>query len=324
MTIEAMSPDEATDTLFRTMYRHVDARFEALKDAGLKLAHYTSAENALKIIDGESIWLRNAALMNDFMEISFGATCIVPALQELLPEAIPAVDAVHPGLLNDCITRMANVEQVVNNHTYLTSLAEYEPENRLGKLSMWRAYGGPTAGVALVFNLDVFENGNPDLGATLRPVLYGADELVPVLTNMITALRDNTELLAKVPRERAQSIVFHALQDLVLTTKHEGFREEEEWRVIYSPQFSPSAFLRETPVAVGGIPQVIFPITLRDQPGLNMPDINLDQLIHRVIIGPCQYPEQVGHAFHEAMRLKDMTDPRGRMQFSSIPLRQRG
>lgn len=324
MSIEEMSDDEATLAFSKLMYRHVEDRFEALKDSGAKLAHYTSAENALNIITGEAIWLRNAALMNDFMEISYGKACIVPALEESLPHAAPSVEEAHPGLIADVVNQMENVEYIVNNHTYLMSLAEYEADNRLGKLSMWRAYGGPVAGVAMIFNLDVFESGNPDLELSLRPVLYGPDELIPALTGMMTALRDNGQLLAKVPRERAQSVLFHALQDLVLTTKHSGFKEEEEWRVIYSPHLSTSAFLQEAPKSIHGIPQVVYPIPLHDQPGLNMPNLNLDRLLHRVVVGPCQYPEQVCHAFADALRLHGVTEPRDRILFSQIPLRQRG
>ncbi|MDJ0278670.1 hypothetical protein QLH51_17900 [Sphingomonas sp. 2R-10] len=43
-----------------------------MKAEGLKFAHYTTAENALNIMAVKSVWLRNAAVMNDHSEIEPG------------------------------------------------------------------------------------------------------------------------------------------------------------------------------------------------------------------------------------------------------------
>lgn len=324
MDIEQMTDDDAAMVLFRLVNHHLGERFEALKGKGRKLAHYTSAENALSIISGGSLWLRNAALMNDFMEISYGKHCMAHCLEEVRPQAEMAIDGPHPGLFEDVLNQMTNVDDAVRNHTYLASLAEYDSGNRLGKLSMWRAYGGPVAGVAIVFNTDVYEEDENNLGVFLHPVLYGSQQFASVLVSMMTRMQQNAQVLARVPRERAQSILFHAFQDLMLTTKHSGFQEEDEWRLIHSPLLFSSAFLQEKPCSINGIPQIVYPIELRDQPGLNMPTLELDQLIHRIIVGPCQYPEQVCHALSVAMEKRNISDPRSRIVVSDIPLRQRG
>src|SRR3546814_8637682 len=81
-----MTEDEAANTFYQLMYQHVAGRFEMLKSTNRKIAHYTSAENAMNIISGKTIWLRNAALMNDFMEIRYGKQCLVAALQQRLSE----------------------------------------------------------------------------------------------------------------------------------------------------------------------------------------------------------------------------------------------
>src|SRR3546814_9499030 len=129
------------------------------------------------------------------------------------------------------------------------------------------------AGVAIVFNLEVFESDN--LGALdtfMHPVIYGPDEFGMYFQNLMIALRAHQDLLAQVPRDRAKSILFHAFQDLVLTTKHPGFGEEEEWRIIHSPFMFSSAYVMPSIHTIGGIPQVVHKIELKNQPNLNAPE----------------------------------------------------
>lgn len=77
---------------------------------------------------------------------------------------------------------------------------------------------------------------------------------------------------------------------------------------------------RET---VRGIPQMVCKIPLRDQPGLDMPWLNMDRLLDRIIIDPCVYPQQVAWAFSEILRSIGL-DPAGKIVVAAIPLRQQG
>lgn len=54
------------------LFGYALSRTTELGTKNLKLAHYTSAENALNIINGETMWLRNAGVMNDHSEIEHG------------------------------------------------------------------------------------------------------------------------------------------------------------------------------------------------------------------------------------------------------------
>src|SRR3546814_6485808 len=82
----------------------------------------------------------------------------------------------------------------------------------------------------------------------------------------MSALRAHQDLLAQVPRDRAKPILFHAFQELVLTTKHPGFGEEEELRIIHSPFMFSSAYVMPSIHTIGGIPQVVHKIKLKKQP----------------------------------------------------------
>src|SRR3546814_13888534 len=95
----------------------------------------------MNIISGKTIWLRNAALMNDFMEIRYGKQCRVAALQQRLSEIEALLNMNHNGLAAEVLNWLSEVEYTVNSQTYLTSFAEHPADDVLGKLSMWRAYG---------------------------------------------------------------------------------------------------------------------------------------------------------------------------------------
>jgi len=319
-----MDEDQATQAFFELMYRHADERAKRFDDGKTKIAHYTTAENAINIISGKTLWLRNAAVMNDFLEISYGRDCVTTALKGDTINMSVLLNDKHPGLAEEVITWLGEVEYAARNHTYLTSFAEHDAEDRLGKLSMWRAYGGPVAGAAIIFNAEVFQSDNDQLNVFAHPVTYGADEFASLYYNMMRSIFTNQDLLGMVPRDRAKSVLFHALRDLMLTTKHQGFREEEEWRIIHSPFLFSSAFVQPIVRSPGGVPQVVYTMKLEDQPGLNMPELNLNDLIYRVIIGPCQHPEQVAHAIDTELVAAGVQNASQRIVCSDIPLRQRG
>jgi hypothetical protein len=43
----------------------------------------------------------------------------------------------------------------------------------------------------------------------------------------------------------------------VTCLKHEGFREEREWRAIYCPRFYPSPLMGSDIEVIGGVPQLV-------------------------------------------------------------------
>jgi len=68
---EAMSKLMDGQALMNLFASHLIEGVERLKD-GARLVHYTSAENAYRIISGKQVWLRNAHLMNDYSEMQHG------------------------------------------------------------------------------------------------------------------------------------------------------------------------------------------------------------------------------------------------------------
>ena len=54
-------------------------KLSKIKSGNRKFAYYTSADTAKKIIQNEEIWFRNATVMNDFSEISYGLSLVKKA-----------------------------------------------------------------------------------------------------------------------------------------------------------------------------------------------------------------------------------------------------
>ena len=190
---------------------------------------------------------------------------------------------------------------------------------------MWRAYGGKTSGAALVFNSEVFDDAQIQLNAFASPVLYGDyKEFAPQLTAIIDRLEKEPQLLATVAADLAFNAVGSALDFAGLSIKHMGFKEEREWRVIYRPFEYSSAHIVEKLTSISGTPQLIYQLPLVNGPGMNMPGLTLDRLLHRVIVGPSLHPETTWRALVEALRRTGVRTPEPRVVMSDIPLRQTG
>ena len=149
-----MTEEEAVGALYTGVYHHLGARVNELISARRKLAHYTTGANALNIIRGKSVWLRNAALMNDFSEIGYGKAFLAQALPPKAQNLLAVLEPHHPGLTAEILSELAAVDHAVQNQTYLTSLAEHGPNDEVGKLSMWRAYGARSLALLLSSTLN--------------------------------------------------------------------------------------------------------------------------------------------------------------------------
>src|SRR5260370_31080378 len=65
-----------------------------------RVVHYTSAENAMKIISSQTMWLRNTNCMSDYSEIALGFGYLQRFFgdQSRLQRFVAALDACYPNL----------------------------------------------------------------------------------------------------------------------------------------------------------------------------------------------------------------------------------
>lgn len=102
---------------------------------------------------------------------------------------------------------------------------------------MWRAYGGKS-GVAVVLNGNVFFSESEVLNVFSTQVSYLSD-FTSNFAKGSENMKREADFIKSSDRELLKQMVFIMLWFSVLCTKHPGFGEEKEWRVIASPKLYP-------------------------------------------------------------------------------------
>ncbi len=294
------------------------------------LAHYTTAENALNILKGE-IWLRNTRVMNDVAEVQYGASIIQRSLQPgSQTDVEPALrrigkmlDSVHAGIADEVFADFRQKIWNFVNRTHVTCLSVHRPEKEQnGRLSMWRAYTGNYAGVALVLNPEPFTQLVDDPSFFSVPVSYDTEvELQLKLEGVASAMESSMQFIGAQPRALVAWYFSSLLRRIATASKHHGFREEEEWRVMHTRFVDPSDGLSYDIGTIRGIPQIVTKLSLRRDGPFASQGLTVANLLRQVIIGPTNYPYVVAEAMQAAMQAAGVEDAGSKIHISEIPLR---
>ena len=140
-----------------------------------RFVHYTSAEAALSIIRSKRIWMRNTTCMSDYREVHHGYEILSRFFNDppKLDAFITALDNCCPGAAREALNLFNQWWNDIQSSTYIFSISEHDDkEDRHGRLSMWRAFGGSVPKVALVFNVPRFSGGALALNLMFSPVAY--------------------------------------------------------------------------------------------------------------------------------------------------------
>lgn len=313
------------EELARVCFPYAARRTEEMKANGNRFVYYTTAEVAMHILRNQQIWLRNALLMNDFSEISHGFACLNAAYNGPSGTVLKAALAsCFPDLPREVEDMFNALLPNVRGDTYLTCFSEHcLDEDRRGRLSMWRAYGGAT-GVAVVINGAVMHGDSTALGALSSPVYYADSEaFAKDFMEVASGIRAATPLLKRVGKDAVRSTVFQMLRFAALCTKHPGFQEELEWRVIASPTIYSTPRLSTSIEVIQGVPQQVVKIKLESAPDEGLVGLGLRELLDRIIIGPCEFPQMTAAAFYKVLVDLGFDDAQDRVVVADIPLRHR-
>lgn len=312
------------DALWNLVFARTIASRDAVRISGQRFVHYTRAEVAVSIIQNRKVWMRNALVMNDFQEIAYGQMAFSHAWNsepgQRLQNAIASID---PTILQQFVMQMGNVTVELRHSTFLTSLSEHDAsEDRLGRLSMWRAYGGEN-GVALVLRNAPFVAVSDALGAYSAPVFYATPaDIMAELGRLADGITAAAEVLRALPLEEWVRLLLQMFRFILLTTKHPGFHEEREWRIVHSPAWNPSTVLEDTCVMVGGVYQRVFTIPLESDPARGLTGASVPDILDRLILGPTRHPQVAYDAFVRLLLDAGVEDAQSRVVRSEIPLRQ--
>lgn len=323
-----LTPEQIDATLTQTFFQWGKEREAEIKP-GIKFAHYTSAQVAMDIIrakdEDRCLWLRNAMLMNDFSEFEYGQQLLRLSLTDpqLCQHLNDACNAIHP----DIVSAFGMIDQevyAIKRSTYLLSLALHKGmELHQGKLSMWRAYGG-AANVCILLNPEAFMTDQTAYDTVIAPVDYGGPTaFLEGLTNIINGMAENRDALRQIDPELVKSNFKYALDVMILSTKHPGFAEENEWRIIHRAQLPPTTDSPPSKIVnVNGIVQKVFYLPMKNIPEHNVANADINSLLHKIIIGPTPNPDLVWEGFGTLLAENGVENAWDKVVCCNIPLRR--
>lgn len=292
--------------------------------SGQRFVHYTAAPAAMSLIRNREIWLRNTQCMNDFSEVRHGLELLRDAYRGRAGQRLlDFLDEVHPGLRATARERFEELGRTIGLETYIACVSEHDAsEDRIGRLSMWRAYSG-ACGVALVLRSDpLFGTESNALGVFTGPVRY-ADRpaFLAGFDDFAARLEAERDYVAELGREGTVESLVGSYYAAALSTKHPGFAEEREWRVAFNPRLQGDARLARGVEVCRGEPQIVYRLPIRNDPAAGVERMGFDEMLERLIIGPSENPRAVRDAFVELLAEAGVRDPAARVLVSDIPVR---
>jgi hypothetical protein len=290
------------------------------------LAHYTSVAVLEAILRNDEVWLSNPLFMNDIEEVRFGINAAAN-LFLASPEIESACESkqrfdVLRGGFNYWYNTFAN-EHVLD--TYVFCLSEHAKEDNDGVLSMWRGYGGNGSGAAIVFDTAKVA-AREESPLIIANVHYGtAEQRIDWLKQRVTQFAGilRTSNLPDDKLYQASYCFFQRVKLFAIFTKHGGFKEEQEWRVVYlRDRDTAKVFDKMFSYWVG--PRGVEPklkLKIEAIPGLPETDISLSHLVERVILGPSISSPLARGTILKMLDMLGKSDLKERVKASTIPFR---
>ena len=292
--------------------------------SGQRFVHYTGAPAAMSMIRNGELWLRNTQCMNDFSEVRYGLELLDAAYQsDDGQRLIGFLEEVHPGLRGEVRERIAELSETIAYGTYIGCVSEHDPsEDGIGRLSMWRAYSG-MSGIALVLrNPPLIGPDSDRLGVFTGPVVYdGREAFMQRFGHFVAGMLREGDYLAGLDAARAGALLVGSYHFAALATKHPGFAEEREWRMVFTPSLQMGGDLVRSVEICRGEPQLVYKLPLRPRPGAAGASTALADMLEALIIGPCELPRALRDAFVDLLGAAGVASPETVVQVSDIPLR---
>jgi hypothetical protein len=295
--------------------------------SNFKLVHYTTVDTAIKIINGREVWLRNTRFVNDESEIRHGIELLDRYFGATGHEAdgkayTSAVNSVSPNLGDTVLFDTRAKFRTLLDQTYVACVSRHSPrEEKIGRLSMWRAYGLPS-GAALVLNVQPFKSLSNVLKAYSAPVQYsGYDEFRTNMDRAARLIEKERDFLRSIPPTAVAQVLQMLFVFMIACTKHAAFYEEQEWRVLYMPELMRSAVIVPFSTSVKGVDQTVYQMPLKNYPALGLTGMEIQELVSNVIIGPSPSAATDRDLLVAALTDAGIADAGAKVSLSEVPLR---
>lgn len=315
-----MELDEATVLITEIFHPGLIKEITDVVAEKKRFVYYTSAATAMKVLRNQELWFRNAKVMNDFSEISYGLKLIRSVFSGPEGERFrDAVDNIFPSTMQKAVELMSGWESDWRFETYIACVSIHDPkEDKRGRLSMWRAYGD----TALVVNNTPMTAVTDLLAVFSIPVLYlSEDELTGYLSKITDSIQKNRGYLKSLGQDTLVGYIHQMLLRFAIAIKHPGFEEEKEWRLYYRPSERKSPGMIKETVVLNGVPQNVYKLRLADDPQNGLHGADIPSLLDRIIIGPNEFPYVSYKAFVDILEELEVTDAANKVVLSDIPLR---
>lgn len=302
---------------------HERTRFQSMIDRNINFSHYTSCDAAIQIIRNRTMWMRNASLMNDYSEIKYGEQFLFDCWKEkeLGGRLQSILDTIDGSIKSKISERIIRYKTSRIEETYILSISEHDiSEQKYGRLSMWRAYGGDN-GVALILNkykiAEIIKSG-----LIVFPVLYAdIDDFKNFFHQFVSNVENKIEVISSIPHGYIINYIWNYFQYIIMSTKHPGFREEREWRIIYSPKIYHATAVCKINAIVSGVDQELYELRIPNAISLTTKHA-MDRFIDKIIIGPGVTPEDTYRKLHEEIARIHPRNISEKIIQSDIPLRR--
>jgi len=313
-------PNENSMQIFNSWYESVVDTEDDVSKLKL-LSHYTSLEAFAKICETGELWFSSPLFMNDLQElrggIFQGRAAFFDKVAEFDDKKRSALEYYFDKHLDAFDKNVLNI--------YIFCMSEHDEADVDGLLSMWRGYGGFGSGCAIVIDTK-FISPKDHLPIYISKVNYMSDELLKqrynyIVTSWLENLKETD--LSQHYLWNGTHFLFYKIAMTALSIKHEGFREEKEWRLIYQKDHDKDALFSDKKTYIitkGGVkPKLRVPISPLDPEA----SWNMESIIQKIIIGPtASSPLAIATVKHmlDILGKSSLCD---KVVSSSIPLRTR-
>ena len=288
-----------------------------------KLAHYTSIENIENILRTNETWFSNPLNMNDLEELRY-----------------VVLEANNKFYGSDSLKALAQFESLKNHFehffgefsykhsldVYAFCFSEYSESDSDGLLSMWRGYGGNGKGAAIVLDTEKLESkeGSPFIVA--KVTYLSKDTRLKWIDNALNKAAEiikTKELNSDEDLHNAAYQLFERIKIFALFTKHSGFTEEKEWRVVFlkerntDPEIDKMLGYAKT---VRGLePKLKFKFEGRES--ISSGEFSISSLTHKIILGPSFSSPMALSTFIRMLDIVGKPELKEKVSVSDIPFR---
>ncbi|GMB00093.1 DUF2971 domain-containing protein [Pelosinus sp. IPA-1] len=317
--------DTAIKQLFSPLWNDVKEEDQFYNRKPL-LAHYTSIQVLESILKNDELWFSNPLFMNDLKEVRFAILEGVDLIRnsDEIERALRTPERVNlfKQHFDYYFNKFAD-DDILD--TYILCLAEHNNANNDGTLSMWRGYGNNASGAAIVFDSAKIEavDGTP---IAIAKVIYATEEeqiiwMKDTISKFIEIF--NTTSIPDDKLYIAAFALFERIQIFALFTKDHGFKEENEWRIVYMKDRDSDKKLEPMYSYFIG-PRGIEPklkLKLTPVPDFMPPDLSLIKLIDRIILGPGTSSPLAKATIFRMLDIVGKSELKEKVRTSTIPFR---